>query len=150
MAKNIAELEVGETLVPGPWLKIDQKMIDDFAAATRDHQWIHVDAARCKAYSPFKSTIAHGLLSTALMPAVFYEMVEIDGNSQTLLNYGIDNVRYLEPVKVDSEIRYKVLLGAKQHKSSGTLFSFDCEVEIKGNDKPAMVGSFLMLLVQGQ
>lgn len=148
MPENINQLQEGDALSPSPWLKIDQSMIDEFAAATRDHQWIHVDTARCQKYSPFKTTIAHGLLSTALMPAMFYEMIEIDSNKQTLLNYGIDKLRYLEPVKVDSEIRYKVLLGSKQQKTTGVLYRFDCEVEIKGSDKAAMVGSFLMLLVE--
>ena len=148
MSANINQLEEGDALSPSPWLKIDQKMIDQFADATRDQQWIHVDAARCQQFSPFKSTIAHGLLSTALMPAMFYEMIEIDSSRQTLLNYGIEKLRYLEPVKVDSEIRYKVLLASKQQKKTGVLYRFDCEVEIKGSEKVAMVGSFLMLLVE--
>lgn len=148
MADNISNLNVGDVLPASEWLTIDQKMIDDFAASTRDFQWIHVDREKCKKFSPFKTTIAHGLLSTALMPALFYEMIDIDASRQTLLNYGMDKVRYLEPVKVDSEIRYTCTLADKQQKNTGVLHRFDCEVAIKGSDKLAMVGSFLMLLVE--
>jgi acyl dehydratase len=147
MAKSLLELQAGDSLGVSDWITLDQNKIDQFAHATGDHQWIHVDAHRCKTQSPFGSTIAHGLLSTALMPSVFYEMISLDPESQTLLNYGIDTLRFLEPVKVDKRIRYKVSLSSTQQKQSGTLFRFDCEVEIEGSEKPAMVGCFLMLLV---
>lgn len=147
MAKSLLELQPGDSLGVSDWIILDQNKIDQFANATGDHQWIHTDAQRCKAQSPFGSTIAHGLLSTALMPSVFYQMISLDAETQTLLNYGVDSLRFLEPVKVGKRIRYKVSLASTQQKRSGTLFRFDCEVEIEDTSKPAMVGCFLMLLV---
>lgn len=148
MAKSLEQLSIGEDLGCTQWMCIDQTQINLFADATGDHQWIHVDEERCAKHSPFGSTIAHGLLTTCLMPNVFYDLIELDSSKQTLLNYGVDSIRFLEPVRVNDKIRYKVKLKEKQTKSSGTLFKFDCEVDIEGRDKPAMVGCFLMLLVR--
>lgn len=147
MAKTLIELNEGDSLGVTQWVKIDQPMIDAFADATGDHQWIHVDEARCATQSPFKMPIAHGLLSTSLMPKVFYELISLDSTKQTLLNYGMDTLRFLEPVRVNDRIRYHVVLEAKEQKQSGVLYRFNCQVEIDGREKPAMVGKFLMLLV---
>lgn len=147
MAKDLLSLNEGDDLGTSPWLLVDQKRIDQFAEATGDFQWIHVDQARCAKESPFRTTIAHGLLSASLMPAIFYDLISIDSRTQTLLNYGSDGIRFLEPVRVDDQIRYAVKLKEKQQKATGTLYKFDCEVQIQGRDKPAMVGCFLMLLV---
>lgn len=146
MSKDLLSLTEGEDLGNSAWVKIDQDRINQFAQATGDFQWIHVDEKRCEKESPFKSTIAHGLLSASLMPAVFYDLISLDTETQTLLNYGSDAIRFLEPVRVNDLIRYRVKLREKQQKASGTLFKFDCEVDIQGRDKPAMVGCFLMLL----
>ncbi len=147
MGKSLESLSVGESLGHSQWVKIDQGLIDRFADATEDHQWIHVDQARCEMQSPFGTTIAHGLLSTALMPKVFYELIELDSSRQTLINYGIDSLRFLEPVRSGQSIRYLVSLHSRETKSSGVLYRFDCQVEIQGAEKLAMVGRFLMLLV---
>lgn len=146
-AKSLLELNAGDQLGSTDWCLIDQNQINHFADATGDHQWIHVDAERCATQSPFKSTIAHGLLSTSLMPKVFYELISLDSNKQTLLNYGMDTLRFLEPVRVNDSIRFHVSLYSKESKNTGELYRFDCQVEIKGREKPAMVGRFLMLLV---
>lgn len=146
-AKSLLELNAGDQLGSTDWCLIDQNQINHFADATGDHQWIHVDAERCATQSPFKSTIAHGLLSTSLMPKVFYELISLDSNKQTLLNYGMDTLRFLEPVRVNDSIRFHVSLHSKESKSTGELYRFDCQVEIKDREKPAMVGRFLMLLV---
>lgn len=148
MAKSLDDLAVGDALGTSDWILIDQHKINAFADATGDQQWIHVDVERCQQESPFGTTIAHGLLSTSLMPNVFYQLITLDPTKQTLLNYGMDTLRFLEPVRVNDKIRYKVMLDSKQVKSSGTLFRFNCEVEILNRDKPAMIGTFLMLLVQ--
>lgn len=148
MAKNLNALTEGETLPSSDWISVDQATIDRFAEATDDHQWIHVDQDKCQKQSPFKTTIAHGLLSTALMPSVFYTLIELDASRQTLLNYGIDSLRFLEPVRANDKIRYHVQLHSKEQKNSGVLFRFDTQVEIQGREKHAMVGRFLMLLVE--
>lgn len=147
MAMNIADLQDGDRLGTSEWVEITQAIVDQFANATNDHQWIHVDPQRCAKESPFKTTIAHGLLSTALMPSLFYKLIDLDDSKHTLLNYGMDSVRYLEPVRVGDSIRYHVVLDSKEQKSSGVLYRFNTSVEILNRDKPAMVGTFLMLLV---
>ncbi len=147
MSKDLLSLKEGDDLGNSAWINVDQTKINKFAEATGDFQWIHVDEERCQKESPFGTTIAHGLLSASLMPAVFYDLISLDPTSQTLLNYGSDSIRFLEPVRVNDLIRYKVKLSVKEQKASGTLFKFDCEVEIKDREKPAMVGRFLMLLV---
>ncbi|GAA0853010.1 MaoC family dehydratase [Aliiglaciecola litoralis] len=147
MAKLLYQLNDGDVLGTTQWFNIDQQRINDFADATGDKQWIHIDVERCEKSSPFGSTIAHGLLSTSLMPDMFYQLIQLDSDQQTLLNYGMDSIRFLEPVRVNDSIRYHVTLDSKQQKNSGLLFRFNCEVEIKNRDKPAMVGQFLMLLV---
>lgn len=148
MAKQLEHLNIGDHLGVTPWKTITQQIINDFATATGDHQWIHVDIPRCQNESPFGTTIAHGLLSTALMPSCFYSLIELDPAHQTLLNYGVDSMRFLEPVRVDDAIRYSVSLHSKEDKASGTLYRFDCEVQIENRQKPAMIGRFLMLLVR--
>jgi acyl dehydratase len=147
MGKELLAIEVGEVLPASPWMCIDQAKINEFANATGDKQWIHVDPVRCASESPFLTTIAHGFLSTALMPDVFYPMISLDSSKQTLLNYGMDKLRFLEPVRVNDEIRYKVKLESKEQKNTGVLFRFACEVEIKNRLKPAMIGTFLSLLI---
>ncbi|WJG10750.1 MaoC family dehydratase [Aliiglaciecola sp. LCG003] len=150
MGKNLSQLEDGEDLGSTDWLTISQQMINEFADATGDHQWIHVDPQRCAEQSPFKKTIAHGLLSTSLMPKVFYKLIQLDAKQQTLLNYGMDSLRFLESVRVDDRIRYHVKLDSTEVKNSGILYRFDCQVEIENREKPAMVGKFLMLLISGE
>ncbi len=147
MEKTLTNLVPGDKLGSTQWCLVDQTSIDAFAQATGDNQWIHVDVDRCAEQSPFGCTIAHGLLATALMPNAFYELVSLDPSTQTLLNYGIDSLRFLEPVRVNDSIRFHVSLHSTENKSSGVLYRFECQVEIQGRDKPAMVGRFLMLLI---
>lgn len=147
MTTRIDMLKEGQVLSPSPWIPITQERINNFADATGDHQWIHIDAARCAKESPFKTTIAHGLLTTSLMPSVFYEMVSIDPATQTVINYGMDSLRFIESVRVDDEIRFEVTVSAISEKPTGRLYKFLNEVRIKDRDKPAMVGTFLMLLL---
>jgi acyl dehydratase len=139
---------VGEKLNNSEWVLITQDKIDAFANATNDFNWVHVDTDKCIKESPFEVTIAHGFLSAALMPALFYNMVDIDFDSYTLLNYGADTIRFIEPVRCNDSIRYTAKLVEQDIKPSGTLMKFDCTVEIKGRDKLAMIGRYLLLLVE--
>ncbi|TDF41846.1 MaoC family dehydratase [Alteromonadaceae bacterium M269] len=147
MTNEVQNLEVGDTLPVSEWVDITQKKIDAFAAATNDFNWIHVDAEKCAKESPFKTTIAHGFLSATLMPALFYDIVNINFDTHTLLNYGVDSIRFIEPVREGDQIRYKSTLAEREVKPSGTLLKFDCTVEINGREKPAMIGRYLLLLV---
>jgi len=146
MRKKLLELALDEELPPSEWINISQADINLFAQATGDQQWIHVDTERCARESPFRCTIAHGYLSVTLMPNAFYQMIEPDSNNQVVLNYGVDKIRFLEPVLVNDEIRFVTKLLKTEQKSSGLLFTFATEVQIKRCSKPAMLGTFLMLL----
>lgn len=147
MLKKLLELEINEQLAASVWRKITQADIDLFAQATGDHQWIHVDPERCAIESPFKTTIAHGYLTVTLMPNSFYHMFAPDPQYKTILNYGVDKIRFLEPVRVNEQIRFVSTLIKIEQKLSGCLFYFDTEAQIDGREKPAMKGTFLMLLV---
>jgi acyl dehydratase len=147
MNKTLLELNVGDALPVSEWTSITQSMISTFADATGDHQWIHVDAERCAKYSPFKQPIAHGFLSASLMPKAFEHVVPAHEEIASVLNYGINNLRFLEPVRVNDKVRYGFKVAAIEQKPMGKLFTFDCAVEIDGREKPALVGQFLMLAV---
>ena len=146
MTKKLLELTVGEQLNVGQWLRISQSDIDLFAQATNDHQWIHVDPERCEKESPFGTTIAHGYLTVTLMPNSLYESIEPDPVYKSLLNYGVDKIRFIEPVRVNDKIRFISTLIKTEQKASGKLFYFETTAEIDGRSKPAMKGVFLTLL----
>jgi acyl dehydratase len=147
MTKKLLALTTGEQLPVGDWISISQADIDMFAKATNDHQWIHVDPQRCEKESPFHTTIAHGYLTVTLMPNSLYQSIEPDPVYQSLLNYGVDKIRFIEPVRVNDKIRFMSTLIKIEQKTSGKLFYFETTAQIEGRDKPAMKGVFLTLLV---
>jgi acyl dehydratase len=147
VTKKLLELTLGEQLPVGNWISISQADINLFAEATHDHQWIHVDQQRCKKESPFETTIAHGYLTVTLMPNALYQSIEPDPVHKSLLNYGVDKIRFIEPVRVDDRIRFISTLIKVEQKVSGMLFYFETVAEIEDRNKPAMKGVFLTLLV---
>lgn len=147
MRKTLLDLNVEDVLPSSNWMVITQQMINTFADATGDHQWIHIDEARCATQSPFKTPIAHGFLSASLMPRAFGEVIDAHPEIASVLNYGINNLRFLEPVRVNDKVRYGFKVAAIEQKPMGRLYTFDCAVEIEGREKPALVGQFLMLAV---
>ena len=147
MQKALLELEINEQLPESEWITITQDMINRFAEATEDFQWIHVDPERCAKHSPFDSTIAHGYFTVTLMPNSLYQSIRSDPKYPTLLNYGVDKIRFIEPVRVNDKIRFSSVLINTEQKPAGRLFYFETTAEIAGRDKPAMKGVFLMLLV---
>jgi acyl dehydratase len=144
---KFSELNVGDNLPETVWFKITQQKINEFAVATGDHQWIHLDQERCEKESPFHTTIAHGFLSASLMPMMFEQVIIVDPKSSTMLNYGIDSLRFLEPVRVDDHIKYQFKVADIEQKPTGKLFKVTAQVDIKGRNKPALVGTFLTLLI---
>jgi acyl dehydratase len=144
---TFSKLNVGDNLPETAWFKITQQKINEFAVATGDHQWIHIDQERCAKESPFKTTIAHGFLSASLMPMMFEQVITVDPTSSTMLNYGIDSLRFLEPVRVDDYIKYQFKVADIEQKATGRLFKVAAQVDIKGRNKPALVGTFLTLLI---
>ncbi|MEU3642324.1 MaoC family dehydratase [Lentzea sp. NPDC034063] len=138
--QGIAELKAlaGKSLGHTDWLQIDQSRVDTFAAATDDHQWIHVDPQRA-ATGPFGGTIAHGYLTLALLIPLMTELLDVSGVRMSL-NYGLEKVRFPAPVPVGSKIR---LLGRVESvedvPGDGVQLTVDFTVEIEGSAKPACV-----------
>jgi len=143
----VAELKdyVGKELGRSEWLTIDQERINLFAEATGDFQFIHVDPVKA-AQTPFGSTIAHGFLSLSLIPKLMEDILVMPQGLKMVVNYGLDSVRFIQPVKVDSKVRLKVELSEVTEKKPGQLLlKAIATLEIEGMDKPAYVAESLSL-----
>jgi len=139
---------VGQELGVSEWITINQERINDFADFTGDHQWIHVDVERAKRESLFGTTIAHGYLTLSLAAALSMELGIIPAGVSEVLNYGLDKVRFLAPVKSGSRVRDRVvLLAAEQQGKGRILLKFRNTIEIEGEAKPALIADALSLLV---
>jgi acyl dehydratase len=136
---NLASLQqhVGEELAVGEWLTVDQAMIDKFADATGDHQWIHVDAARA-AKGPFGSTVAHGYLTLSLLPRLAESALKVD-DVRMGVNYGLNRVRFPAPVPSGSRIRARLKLLSYEPIDGGAQLVMQVTMEREGSDKPVCV-----------
>ena len=143
---TIDELEGTEEreLGTSDWHRIEQRSIDQFAEATGDHQWIHVDPEAAAA-GPFGGTIAHGYLSLSMLPMLMSEVMSVEG-ARMGVNYGIERVRFTAPVPTDSEVRLQAKLLSAERRGEGVLYRVDVQVEIRGAEKPALVGEVLYLV----
>ena len=130
---------IGKELGTSEWLKVDQDRINAFADATLDHQWIHVDVERAKEESPYKSTIAHGYLTLSLLPHLWDEIVEVN-NLKMMVNYGMDKMRFGQPVITGSRIRMKASLAHRENLRGICKAYIDFVIEIEGQRKPALKG----------
>ncbi|WAH59482.1 MaoC family dehydratase [Pseudomonas silvicola] len=143
----VAELKqyVGKELGYSQWLKIDQARINLFAEATGDFQFIHVDPEKA-AKTPFGGTIAHGFLSLSLIPKLMEDLLVVPEGLKMVVNYGLDSVRFIQPVKVDSNVRLKVELTEVTEKKPGQwLLKAVATLEIEGQEKPAYIAEPLSL-----
>ena len=143
----VAQLKdyVGKELGRSEWLIIDQARINLFAEATGDHQFIHVDPIKA-AQTPFGSTIAHGFLSLSLMPKLMEDILIMPEGLKMAVNYGLDSVRFIQPVKVNSKVRLNVTLTDVTEKKPGQwLFKATATLEIEGQGKPAYIAESLSL-----
>jgi acyl dehydratase len=138
---------VGRPAETSEWILIDQKRIDTFADATGDHQWIHVDLERA-ASGPYGVTIAHGYLTLSLLSGLLFGLMSFDGNP-TVINYGLDRVRFLSPVPVDSRVRVHVEIADVTPTPQGARLTQSVTFEIEGVEKPAAVAVALSLIVFG-
>ncbi|MBT8183504.1 MAG: MaoC family dehydratase [Eudoraea sp.] len=145
--EQFRELE-GKSLPLGDWLQITQEMINDFAKATNDFQWIHTDVEKAKRQSPFKKTVAHGFMSVSLISKMLGDVLKV--NSVKLgINYGLNNVRFPSPVLVDSLLRLNcVVQSIEEYRGNGLKITWKCTVEIKDNKKPACVAEFISLMFE--
>ncbi|WP_191831427.1 MaoC family dehydratase [Pseudomonas fluorescens] len=143
----VAELSqyVGKELGCSEWLTIDQARINLFAEATGDFQFIHVEPEKA-AKTPFGSTIAHGFLTLSLIPKLMEDILVLPEGLKMVVNYGLDSVRFIQPVKVDSKVRLKVDLSEAFEKKPGQwLLKFTATLEIEGQEKPAYIAEPLTL-----
>jgi acyl dehydratase len=142
-------LLVGQEIHLGPWLDIDQQRIDDFAAVTGDQQWIHVDPERAARESPYGTTIAHGFLTLSLLPYLTqsnhpdFFATNYPG-MRLRINYGLNRVRYPEPVLCGDRIRARTAVHAVDEVSQGVQVVYRMTVEIQGRQKPACVAEQVM------
>ena len=133
---------VGKSLGHSAWREITQEKVNTFADATDDHQWIHVDPERA-AEGPFGAPIAHGFLTLSLLIPMWSELFDVTG-VKTKVNYGLDKVRFTSPVKVGSRIRMTVTITDVQEvKGNGLHLVADGTIEIEGEERPAVVATFL-------
>ena len=135
--------KVGQEIAVSDWLEMTQARINQFADATGDHQWIHVDAARAAAESPFKATIAHGFLTLSLLSTLVRDAMTFTG-LRMAINYGLNRVRFVSPVPSGSRIRARMTVGAFEEVSGGLQVTWSVTVEREGESKPSCVAEWLV------
>jgi acyl dehydratase len=138
------EKHAGLELGVSDYLKITQEQINMFADATLDHQWIHTDPARAATETDFKTTIAHGYLTLSLIPHLWDQITEFH-NIKMMINYGIEKLKFNQPVAVNSEVRMRAKLHSISNLRGITKFEVDATLEIKGNPKPAFKAILVFL-----
>jgi acyl dehydratase len=138
--ETAAERDLGAT----DWVQISQHEIELFADATGDHQWIHVDP-EAAAQGPFGTTVAHGYLSLSMIPGLLSQLLRVT-DARMGVNYGIDKIRFTAPVPSGSEVRLKGKINSSEKRGDGVLYRLGVEIEIRGSDKPALVGEVLYLV----
>ena len=137
---------IDKPLTPSNWYDVTQEKINDFASATSDHQWIHIDVERAKKEMPEGKTIAHGYFMVSLLPKLAAQNAEIKNSSRTL-NYGSDKVRFINMVKVGSQVRLnRTIISCEKMKNGGFRVVNKCELEIKDEDKPAFIAETISLV----
>jgi acyl dehydratase len=152
LSVSIDELKsrVGQEIGVSSWKVIDQDRIDRFAAVTDDLQFIHVDAERALAETPFGGTIAHGFLTLSLLSAMGQEALPVIRNRAMGINYGLERVRFLSPVPVGARVRGRFTLSEVSMRSdTQAMLRYQVSVEIEGADKPALAAEWITLAVLG-
>jgi acyl dehydratase len=129
----------GQEVGVSDWITVSQKMIDEFADLTDDHQWIHVDVERAKRESPFGATIAHGFLTVSLLPKLAREAVDVRAACKMRVNYGFNKLRFVSPVRADSRVRARFT----PQKVTENEVTWLVTVDVEGSEKPAIVAEWL-------
>ena len=138
------EQYIGKELGISEYLKITQEQINKFAEATLDYQWIHIDIERAKIESPYKTTIAHGYLNLSVLPYLWGQIIEVN-NIKMLVNYGIEKLRFNQPVLVNSEVRVRAKLASLINLRGITKAEVKVALEIKDNKKTALDATIVFL-----
>ncbi len=140
----------GRTLQPSEWMTITQERINQFADVTDDHQFIHVDEAAARA-TPLGSTIAHGFLTLSLLSPLRPPDWPVLENAEMVINYGLDKLRFLQPVKPGQRVRvHTKILAVRQKRPGQYLIKSEKSMEIEGEEKPAFVAQTLLLVIGDQ
>ena len=137
---SLAELKalVGQEVAVSDWVEISQERVNQFAEATGDHQWIHLDVERCKRESPFGGPIAHGYLTLSLLPMLMQNSVHMS-DVRMGVNYGLNKVRFPAPVPVGSKVRSRTTVVSVEDIAGGAQVTWLVTVEREGGDKPVCV-----------
>lgn len=144
---NDLEKHTGSLIGHSPWKTVTQEMIQAFADATGDHQWIHLDVERARRESPWETTVAHGFLTASLIPLLNQQVIDVQGKSASI-NYGINKLRFPAAVKSGSAIRSKMeLMDVTRLDEQRTMATYRTTVEIQGEDKPGCVAENLVMYV---
>lgn len=137
---------VGKELGVSDWMTVDQAMIDKFADATGDHQWIHVDVERCRAEMPDGKTIAHGYLTLSLLPLLAKDIMSVKNRSRGI-NYGSNKLRFTNMVPAGSRIRLRQTLdNVEVLKNGGYQMTYGSTIEIEGQERPALIAETIALI----
>lgn len=138
---------IGKSIGTSEWLTVTQQMINDFAAATLDFQWVHVDTEKAKALLPDGKTIAHGYLTMSLASQFFYQLITVE-NISSFFNYGVNKARFITPVKEGSRIRmHASIVNAEEQPNGSVKLFLTCSIELEGSEKPAYVAEIISLIV---
>jgi acyl dehydratase len=139
---------LGQEIGVSSWIMVDQRRIDAFAQCTDDRQWIHVDVDRAAEESPFGGTIAHGFLTLSLLAPTIFEIMISRVEIKQAINYGLEKVRFLAPVRAGKRVRNRVKVAALEDRSNGRiLLTTENTVEIEGEDKPAVMALAQVMLM---
>ena len=144
---TLSELKsyVGQEIGCTDWLTVTQEMVNEFARASHDHQWIHVDVEKARKDSPFGGPIAHGFLTLSLFSYFMGQIIKVK-SSKMGVNYGLNKVRFTAAVPVGARLRGRAtLLSAEPYGDNGMKFINQVVVEMEGSDKPACIGEFISL-----
>jgi acyl dehydratase len=139
--------QVGREVAVSDWLQVTQAHIDEFAAATDDRQWIHVDCARAARESPYGGTIAHGFMTLSLLTRLLESALVVTG-VRAAINVGFNRVRFTAPVRAGSRIRGRFVLGALEELEDGVQLTWNVTVEREGETKPALVAEWIGRLLR--
>jgi acyl dehydratase len=147
---RVAELAryVGEEIGVSSWILLDQNRINEFAHCTGDHQWIHLDAERAARDGPFGGTIAHGFLTLSLLAPTGFEVLLGRISPKSVVNYGLEKVRFVAPVRSGKRVRNHIRISAVEDKGGGRyLVTTENTMEIEGESKPALTASALAMFI---
>lgn len=149
MQREIATLAAlkelaGQEVAQSDWITVTQAQVNQFADATGDHQWIHVDVERAARELPFGGTIAHGFLTLALLPKILGQTISLGADVKMLVNYGLNRVRFPSPLPVGQRVRGTVVLHSVEDIPGGAQLVWEITIEREGGDKPVCVAEFIV------